>query len=301
MLGPISRSVLCGSLLLSIPAQAHAEPVVTVPVEIHENHVYVQVGLPQAKPLWFLVDSGAAAPVNLIAKRAADRLGLKAAGEKRVGAIGGSVKLMFTPPVSLRIGDIETSPDRLAVIPLGDSESQEGHAVDGILGYAFFQAYNPEIDYPRRIMRLCISPAVRPGGVTMRISDKNAVVDATLVLTPGQAPIAVTLIVDTGYDGGLLLTSPFVRKHDLLKSAGGAVSGSSVGGTTTRRRRIVSSIAIGAIVRRNVEAMLSTDTDGAFATAQADGYIGGDFLRRYIVLFDYRHRRFDIGGEQGAR
>jgi hypothetical protein len=280
---------------------AQAAPVATAPIEVHDGHVYVRVSLAGAPTLWFLVDSGAAAPVNLIAKTTADRLGLKGSGEQQAGAIGGSVKLTFTPPLALRIGGADLPADRLAIIPLGDSEDQEGHAVDGILGYAFFQAFNPEIDYPHHRMRLGSSPTARRGaGVTpLRIVDKNCVIDAEIVLAPGDAPTPVKLVVDTGYDGGLLLTSPFVIKHDLLKSAGAAASGASVGGATTRRPLMVPRLTIGRLTERRVAAALSTDQQGAFASSDVDGYIGGDFLKHYIVFFDYAHGRFALTPPSG--
>jgi hypothetical protein len=111
----------------------------------------------------------------------------------------------------------------------------------------------------------------------------------------------VRLVVDTGYDGGLLLTSPFVVKHDLLKSAGAAASGASVGGATTHRPLVVSRLTIGRLSERRVKAVLSTDSDGAFASSDVDGYIGGDFLKHYDVDFDYARGRFSLTPAGRAR
>ncbi len=293
----LAGGFLLGILLWSLTlAPARATPI-SVPIEVHDGHAYVKVDLPGARGLWFLLDSGAAAPVNLIGKQTAGRLHLKSGGAQQAGAIGGSVSLQFTGPVALTIGAARVPADRLAVIDLGDSGAQEGHAVDGILGYAFFRQFNPRIDYPAQRMVLDTAPAEPPaaGAAALQVVDKNCVIDAQLVLAPGQAPIPVKLIVDTGYDGGLLLTSPFVAKHDLLKSAGGAVSGQSLGGATTRRRTVVSVLSIADLSEHDVDAELSTDASGAFASSDVDGYLGGDFLKSYAVFFDYRHGRLALG------
>jgi hypothetical protein len=296
--------LLSFGILLCVVASPRASDLsdTAVPIEINGGHVYVEVRVPHAKPLWFLVDSGAATPVNLIAKDTADRLGWKGMGQRQVGAIGGGVTLTFTPPVALEIGSLELPAERLAVIPLGDSASQEGHAVDGILGYAFFRKFNPEIDYGGRRMRLSMAPARRPNAdaVPLRIVGKTAFIDANIELTRGQPPMTVTLAVDTGYDGCLLLDSPFVKKHALLDSAGETVAGSAIGGDTTSRRRVISSLRIGRQIVRNFSAVLSTDTKGAFSSADADGYVGGDFLRRYVVLFDYQNGRFALSDPSAA-
>lgn len=272
------------------PAQAHI-----IPIDVQDGHAYVQVRLPHvARPLWFLLDSGAATPVNLISKATADALGIKGQGAVTAGAIGGKVKLTFTPPLRLAIGGTRLAAAQLAIIPLGGGEDEAGHKVDGILGYSFFAALNLEIDYPHKRLRLSANPPPHPSAVPLHLLGKNAAIDASLVLAPGQPPVAVRLIIDTGYDLTLLLTSPFVRKHDLLKAAGPATTGAGLGGDTTRRTVTLPALAIGATNATNVETQLSTDTDGAFATDEADGYLGGLFLQNYSVLFDYRHNRFAL-------
>lgn len=267
---------------------------VSVPIEIHNDHVFVQVSLPHAPPLWFLVDSGAAAPVNLIDRRAADRAGLSGSGQQTAGAIGGSVHLTFSRPLSLAVGTASLPRATLGIMALADGAAQEGHRVDGLLGFAFFSAFNPQIDYPARRMILSATPPMIQGAVPLAIVNKNCRIAARLVLAAGEAPLTVRLIIDTGFDGALVLNSPFVRRHGLLKGKNLSVAGASLGGSTTGALSRIAALSIGATRETNVPTRLSSDTQGPFAAGDADGYIGGALLANYSVLFDYAHGRLTL-------
>jgi hypothetical protein len=267
--------------------------VVEVPIDLHEDHVYVVVRVDDSGPLWFLVDSGAATPVNLLNRDTAKRLGLHIEGEGSIGAIGGSARVEFTSPVTLQIGSIQIPAAKLGVMALGDQEDSEGPSVAGILGYPFFAAFNPEIDYPRRRMLLSGAPMLNEtkDSVPFGLVAKSCRIDVELTLRPDQPPVPAVLIVDTGYDGSLVLNATFVKRHELLGSATGSISGKSLGGATAGGTLQIPALRIGTHLIRQVESRLSTDQEGAFATSEVDGYVGSRLLKRYSVLFDYGHKR----------
>ena len=283
-------------LALALLLGGGAGAAVTVPIEIYDSHVFVLVTLPHSRPLWFLVDSGAAAPVNLIDRRAAAGAGLNGSGQQTAGAIGGSVHLTFSPPVALHVGAAQLAPAKLGIMALSDG--QEGHAVDGLLGFAFFSAFNPQIDYPARRMILSASPPTIEGHVPLKIVNKNCLIEARLVLTAGEKPLTVKLIVDTGFDGALVLNSPFVKRHGLLKGQSVSVAGASLGGRTTGALSHVASLTIGGARENNVQTRLSSDRQGPFADGTIDGYVGGALLQHYSVLFDYAHGRLTLLSRQ---
>src|SRR6266850_1221145 len=126
--------------ILSCFAFSADKKAVVVPIELHQDHVYVRVQVNDSEPLWFLVDSGAAAPVNLLDRKVAERLGLPIEGEKSAGAIGGSTRVAFTPAVTLKVGAVNLPAAKLGVMALSNQEASEGHRVEGILGYPFFAA-----------------------------------------------------------------------------------------------------------------------------------------------------------------
>ena len=291
------RITLLGAVLLFAGLggnqTAIAASSVEVPIEVHEGHVYVNVVVNGSQPLSFLVDSGAAVSAELIDKGVAEKLGLQGEDERTTPAIGGNVRVSFSRPVTLRIGSLEIPPAKLALLSLSDNDEAEGHKVDGILGFPFFAAFNPEIDYKNQKMRLSTSLSVKNDryAISCELVEKLCRINAEIVLTPGQPAEHIKLIVDTGYDGSLMLNTPFVEKHNLLKSAGEAISGSSLGGKTEGATRRIPSLLIGTHATRQFDARLSTDKQGAFSTSDVDGYVGAEILKHYLVLFDYSHQR----------
>src|SRR5262245_49090590 len=112
--------------------RAAADPI-EVPLEVHGTHAYARVTAEKTADIWFLLDSGAATPVNLIDADVAARIGLKAQEEKTGGAIGGKVTVKLSTPAALKIGDVALQPASLAMLPLAGMAADEGHRVDGIL------------------------------------------------------------------------------------------------------------------------------------------------------------------------
>jgi hypothetical protein len=266
---------------------------VAVPIELHEDHVYVSVHVNDSEPLRFLLDSGAATPVNLLDGNVAKRLGLLVGGEKSASAIGGSTRVAFTPAVTLKVGPVDLAMAKLGVMALSDHEETEGHRVDGILGYPFFAALNPEIDYQHHRMLLSESPVLGRTGeaIPFDLVAKSCRIHAQLTLRPGEPPVPVVLIVDTGYDASLALNTPFVEQHKLLESATGSIPEGLLGGKTEGGTLRIPALRIGSTVIHKVESRLSADKEGAFSTSEVDGYVGGTILKRYSVLFDYKHKR----------
>ena len=186
------RITLLGAVLLSASLGGNQTTIVAssieVPIEVHEGHIYVNVVVNDSQPLSFLVDSGAAVSAELIDKGVAVKLGLKGEDERTAPAIGGDVRIAFSRPVPLRIGPIQIPPAKLALISLSDSDEAEGHKVDGILGFPFFSAFNPEIDYKNQRMRLSTSPSVKNDrdAISCELVEKLCRINAEIVLTPGQ-------------------------------------------------------------------------------------------------------------------
>jgi hypothetical protein len=57
-----------------------------------------------------------------------------------------------------------------------------------------------------------------------------------------------------------------------------------------RREKAVPAPSIGAVVTRSVVARRSDSKGGSFSDPNCDGNIGGGFLKRYVVTFDYAHQ-----------
>lgn len=276
--------------LLVTAAFASPRPLCDVPFKLINHHVYVPVKL-NGRELMFMFDSGAAAPVNLIDTDTAREMGFALSGEQRSGAIGGNVKVKFTRPVTLRIGTHTLPRAKLASLDLAGAAKEEGLAVGGLLGFALLDGYTVQIDYPTRRFRLYrpgTKQPVRGSSIPLTVRGKNAIVGATLGIISGWN-VAVKLVVDTGFDGTMMLTRPFAERHDLL--AGEAERNSGIGGETSKLSRTFHSLKLGSQWIKDFSGHISTDRAGAFSSSSVDGYIGGGLLDRRRVTFDYRLRR----------
>lgn len=266
---------------------------VRVPLDIHQGHAYVRVRVNGAQPVWFLLDTGAATPVNLIDSGLARRLGITTSEERSAGAIGGATTVKMTKPASVRIGDFGLPQRPLAAIDLDGSDAAEEHEAAGILGYPLFEAYVVELDYAHRLLALYAREDSPPGAtgehIKLSIESKSPVIRAVLAVE-GKPPIDVRLIVDTGYDGFLVLNSPFVRRLGLTTGSDPGSSGAGLGGVTRSRNTVVKQLILGNLVETNLPARLSLDENGPFATSSVDGFVGGKLLEKYVVTFDYGHQ-----------
>jgi hypothetical protein len=269
------------------------KPVLRVPLDVHQGHAYVRVRVNGAEPVWFLLDTGAAAPVHLIDGGLAGRLGITTSEERSAGAIGGTTTVKMTKPASIVIGDLGLPPQPLAAIDLVGSDAAEEHEVAGILGYPLFEAYVVELDYVRRLLTLYAKEDFQPGAtgehIALRIESKAPVVRAVLTVD-GRPPIDVRLIVDTGYDGFLVLNSPLVRTLGMTADSDAGSSGAGLGGVTRSRDTVVKQLVLGNLVETNLPARLSLDESGPFASSSVDGFVGGKLLEKYVVTFDYRNQ-----------
>ena len=260
---------------------------------VHATHPYVQVTVNNSKPLWFLLDTGAAAPVNLIDASRATALGLNAAGERSTPAIGGSAKVKMTDPATLSVGSHVLGTHPLAAIDLAGNEADEGHAIDGILGFAFFNERVVTLDYPGHALILDRAP--RGGSSVPLVFDgKTPTIKARLSIGSMQEQ-EVRLVVDTGFDDTLILTRPFVERHALQQLAESeSASGQGLGGTITSRFAHARRLSIGEMDFDDVHVRLSMDEKGAFASEDVDGYIGGGLLQHCVVTFDYSGRTMTL-------
>jgi len=191
----------------------------------------------------------------------------------------------LTNPATLAIGTQALGTRPLAAMNLAANEAEEGHAIHGILGYAFFANRIVTLDYPGRA--LLIDHAPRGGStVPMTIESKAPVIQARLSI--GTQTHEVRLLVDTGFDDTVILTRPFVERHALLQFAENAgTSGQSLGGTTKSRIAKAKRLTIGNVHFDDVRVRLSLDEEGAFASDTVDGYIGSGLLQDSVVTFNY--------------
>jgi membrane-associated protease RseP (regulator of RpoE activity) len=165
-----------------------------------------------------------------------------------------------------------------------------GAREDGMIGYEFFARFITRFDYGKR---------------TITFFDKRYF-DATDagVLVPirlyHQFPevlgsydgIPARFGIDTGSRMALMLTGPFVQKHDLRARAQSGVEAMTGWGVDGPSRSFVTHggvVKLGDVTIDRPLTALSLDKGGAGAAEAFPNNIGGGVLKRFVVTLDYDH------------
>jgi len=271
---------------------------VTIPFERNSNKIYVKVKIADSEPLSFILDSGAAFVVVDTERAKNLGLSLKPIGEQ-YGAGNKSVSSFSGQLSSWSIAGTQLDPVDFMGIPVNASVSaSEGRAVDGLLGYDFFQKFVIIIDYDRETLTLtdpkCFQPD--PSGVVIPIEvEEHEQPTASVTLTlPDGKKLNGTFIIDTGWRLALTVNTPLVQKEELLKSVQKTiqtVTGRGLGGDTVDFVSRIPLIEMGDLKLKDVVVDFSTATAGVLASDQFSGILGAEILRRFRVVMDYPHKR----------
>src|SRR5262249_23790897 len=119
-----------------------------IPINILENHIYVNVRVNGSRPLSFILDTGASN--HFLNEGRAEEFGIlhKKLGEhNNVGTGEGATKLAAVKNVSLNMDGIELKDKTIYVVNMDKLESIVGHSIDGILGAEIFNRFIVGIDF----------------------------------------------------------------------------------------------------------------------------------------------------------
>ncbi|HKW02972.1 MAG TPA: retropepsin-like aspartic protease [Vicinamibacterales bacterium] len=273
---------------------------IPVPVEVASNVFFARVTVNGVGPFWFTVDTGATLTVIDPSAAARAKLAVQDAGRRgNVGIAAGDMTMATTTGARINVAGLPIfAPPTLYVVAVQNNAAYFGHAIDGVLGTDFLSPHIVALDYGAGRVSVLpparTEPAVRQGAaVTFTLEGNVLVAPATITLPDGER-VTARLLIDTGSNGALTLTSPFVRRHDLtarFPSRQQQNAAVGINGTVFSPVVALTSVAFGdaAIARPN--AALSTATAGLDASTDFDGIIGAELLRQFTVTIDYPRRR----------
>src|ERR1700682_1334230 len=156
-------SLIVFSLLLpaaaSRPIQTTPKPAasvsgVTIPFELVNKHVVIQVKVNNSRPLSFILDTGD--KFAIIDLERAKELGLSLQGELRVAGAGSeSPTGAFVRNSTFTIPGLGgfSQPVNIA-LPVRNLAPRMGQDFDGILGSEFIKEFVVELDYQARVLKL---------------------------------------------------------------------------------------------------------------------------------------------------
>jgi hypothetical protein len=284
-----ARMLAVLAILLTSRTLATAFEPVRVSFELHNDHIYLRTKVNGKGPYYFLFDTGAGASGSMIDGAVAKRLKLPVAGQLNAGMIGGSRGLSFTGAVTYTVGGLTFHEEKTAFMPLKEQEKDEHHRIDGIFGYSLIRRYVVEINYGRHIITF-YDPAkyTKPArGVRLGLheidKDKVPMVAGKVTSTDGRL-LDLNLIVDTGYDGTLLLGRGFVEANGLAAKQN-VSTGAGLGGSTSLQKGEIKRLHLGELTIDGPETVFAFDKQGNFAGEH--GFLGGRFLNRRTLVLNY--------------
>ena len=261
----------------------------TVPFDLVENHVYVDVMLNGKGPYHMIFDTGGA---NIVDPAVAQEIGALGKGSVQGTGVGAKTEsISFAKVDTLRVGDavLRDQLFSIATVRAGFGVSA-GRAADGLIGWEVLARYVTTFDYAGKRIVLTM-PGADASPADARVVP--FVFNGTQPQVPcGIDGIASECTIDTGARDTMTFYAPYVAAYPQVQPANltaVGVSGFGVGGASLGRLGRLQSLTIGGLTLNDLIATYSNSTQGAFANPFTAANLGGNLLRRFNVTFDYQH------------
>ena len=249
----------------------------SIPAIFVGNLIFLPVRVNGGKPVLFQLDSAAE-------KCAVDR---KVAGDTTAAALQNS--WIALPGVQLPFLS-------LPVISRDDFAQQVGQVYQGTLGKDFFDRAVVEIDYHRQTVQL-YDPAVYTYSGTGKSFPLTFAGAAPLLRAKfdvsGHKSLSADFVVDTALDAGIVFYRAFTDS-ERISAAHFKSEPASYPEVDGGAKILLGRLKAFQIGPYTLEEVVAAFTQGKTKTGMGKnvaGAIGGDFLRRFTVIFDLPHQR----------
>jgi hypothetical protein len=261
----------------------------TVPFELLNNHIYVNVKLNGKGPYRLLCDTGGA---NVITPELAKELGVTSQGAFEGRGVGEkSEDIAITKVEKVEVGDAKIANQVFAVYPLGPFSAVEGVPQFGLIGYEVFKRFVAKVDYEKGLLTLWLPAAFTYQGtgtvVPFVFNEHIPQVEGSIDGFPGKFDI------DTGARNSVTILAPFAEKNHLRDHLGTVVptvTGWGMGGAARGLLARAKVLKLGGVEVGAPVVDLSQQKKGAFTDPYVAGNVGAGVLKRFNVTFDYGHQ-----------
>ncbi len=240
---------------------------------------------------WFMLDSGAGAMI--ITPKVADESGMVRFGRVPVRGVGGTIQSPFRRGRKFELGQLIIQNPLYIEIDLTTISRAIGEEIAGLCGYDLFLRSVVTLDSaaPTLELREPASFKLEQGAWQEMFIDSN--IPHIRCRFEGDREDVFRL--DTGADNTVSFHSPAVEKYLLLEGRQTrAMSAGGVGGNVAVARGKLAWFEIAGHRFVEPEASFSLAKRGAFANAYIAGNIGGAFLRRFKIVFNYGERKIAL-------
>jgi membrane-associated protease RseP (regulator of RpoE activity) len=260
----------------------------SVPIQVSENHVYLDVMLNGKGPFHFELDTGGA---NVIDPAVTKKLGVASGGSTQVTGVGSaSSASSFAVIKTLQAGNAVVTNQVFVVLPIAKSLGMaHGMPMDGVIGYEVLSRFVTTFDYGNEKVVFHM-----PGSYTLPP-------DATVVpiVQYGTQPqfacsidsVATTCTLDTGARNSVSLFTPFVEAHASVvptKLTAPGVDGFGVGGSNIGRLGRLQTLSFGGLTLHDLVGDYTTQMGGGLAMPFIGANVGGAVWKRFTMTLDYR-------------
>lgn len=258
----------------------------SVPFDLIDNHVYLDVMLDGKGPYRFVFDTGGSNTIDPAVAKDINAVGLGSAQDSGTGA--GTESSSYATVDSLKIGNAVLRHQVFSVEPIRKGfGAAAGERVDGLIGFEVLARYLATFDYAGRTITLAM-----PGAASASGAD---VVHFVLFGTIPQIGCAIDGIpsectIDTGEGGSVNFFVPFIDDHPAVVPATHSavgVNGYGVGGGHRGFMGRLRSLQVGGFTLHDLVAGYSTQKQGIFASPFIAANLGGSVWQRFTVTFDY--------------
>jgi Aspartyl protease/PDZ domain len=271
----------------------------SVPFDLAENHVYLNVMLNGKGPYRFIFDTGGA---NIVDPAVAKEIGATGHGSIQGSGVGATTEsVSFAKVDTLQVGDATVKDQLFGVAPtrLGFGMSA-GQPVDGLIGFEVLSRFVTTFDYGTNRVVLAMPGTAAPASGAHVVP----------FVLDGRQPqfgcdidgIGAQCTVDTGARDSITLMGPFTNAHPqvvpkTLTAVG--VNGFGVGGPSLGRLGRLGSLAFASYTMPGVVADFTTQEKGAFAVPFVAANVGGGIWKRFALTLDYQKQTMALVANAG--
>ena len=275
----------------------------TVPFEIHNNLIVIDVLLNRSLPLKFILDTGVRTTV-LTEKTLSDLLNLEYARKITIPGVGGEklVDAFVVNNVSLNIGEIQGEGHALLVLEkdLLQLKNFLGVNVHGILGYELFSRFIIDINYANKVINFYrpedFTKKKKFTAIDISVEDTKPYLEANLTIRDSSGVNKGKFLIDTGSSHTLLLdsksTDVFYCPEPNLETNLGRGLGGNIEGRVAR----IDELSFDKFQFKEVIGTFPDEQsyDVDYRHNERNGTIGGGLMSRFHTIFDYANGKLYI-------
>ena len=260
----------------------------SVPIQVSENHVYLNVMLNGKGPFQFVLDTGGA---NVVDSTVAKALGVASTGTSEITGVGSaSSNSSFAVIRTLQVGNARIANQVFVVLPIARSVGMaHGIRMDGVIGYEVLSRFVTTFDYGnKKIIFRMPGPHPPPREATV-IPIVQYGTQPQFACRIDDIPTACTL--DSGAHESISLFTPFIKAHPSVMPArltAPGVNGFGIGGPHIGRLGRVRALSFGGLTLRDVVGDYTTQSAGELAMPYIGANVGGAVWKRFTMTLDYR-------------